>query len=178
LPPPGAVPDWQDVINNDGSGWIYSEIQEQIDSGVYNIGLIGYSHGGGIIANLSLLLWNNRVSGQLAAVVFAGTIDAVAYGSGPDCPFPPLGGYYYAAGQVPVTKSPALNWQGVGVNYWEPNGWSDLPVHGTNMNGATNYEISSLNIRSIDHSSIGVLPEVLAGIEIATDNAFGELSGD
>jgi hypothetical protein len=104
-----------DILNNDGTGRLYKEIQYEWGHGIYNVGLIGYSHGGGMMGNLSRLLRDNDPNPLFARVVFAATIDAVQYGSGPDAinVFTPNDGYYLSG---PLTISPALIWSAPGVN--------------------------------------------------------------
>jgi hypothetical protein len=166
MPLPGAVPAYEDVINNSGGGLLYSEIETELNRGYYDLGFISYSHGVGIMQNLDFLIKYSQATPSLTQLIFSGTIDGVQYGTGPDST-KPRDGYYVGIG-APVYDAESVLWPGaICVNYWEPNGWGGLAINGTNMNGATNYEIDFLN-----HSSIGVSSGVLSGIENATDNAF------
>jgi uncharacterized delta-60 repeat protein len=161
-------------LNPDGSGRIFDEICAENSAGYgYDIGLIGYSHGGGMMDNLSNYLWNNASElDPLTSVVFAATIDAVAYGTTNSNDL----GYTVHS---PLAQSPAAIWGAAGINYWEPNGYLQttvlgqpiyLPIHGMYLNGVTNYELSD------DHSGIAIDPAVLAGVENATDNLYNQLS--
>jgi hypothetical protein len=173
MPPQGAVPPYEDIINNDGSGLLYNETETELSRGYTKLGFIGYSHGVGIMGNFALKLVNDPQTPISTTVVFVGTIDGVEYGNGPDSASPPLNGWYVGIG-APVTLSPAIIWQGcIGDNYWEPNGWLTpkgiiyLSINGANMVGATNHEIDFLN-----HSQIGTSSGVLTAIENATDEAY------
>jgi hypothetical protein len=159
--------------NNNGTGRLNDEILYEVaNRGIYDIGLIGYSHGGGMIYNISTLLTNEQAGSLgLARVVFVGTIDAVEYGTGADS-VAFRDGYDDFS---PLSNSPAAGWGCVGVNYWEPNGWHNSgtvdAIRGTNIPGMTNYEIEYL-----DHGSIAVNSGVLSGIENSTDDVFFSLS--
>ena len=131
------------------------------------IGLIGYSFGGGVIANVSALLWNNPqfLDGE-TWVVYAGTMDAISTS---------LGGYAPFA----MRASPALQWESdslglslsQGYNFWEPNGdvrWS--PLGGLPLIGAINQEIPLDN-----HGSIQFDPGVLFDIEQDAIQTFQNL---
>jgi len=163
----------EDVLNNDGSGWLYNEIQYELaNRGIYNVGLIGYSHGGGMIANISNLLYFLGTPFG-TKVVFAATIDAVEYGTGPDSLMDPQNGSDVSS---PLEYSPVTIWGGSGFNYWEPNGWLGLTgyldrICGVSMSGVSNYELDYDN-----HSTIALDNGVLLGIENDLDNVFYSLS--
>ncbi len=170
MPPPGAVPAYEDIINNNGTGLLYTELQTELNRGYYDLGLIGYSHGVGIMGNMMLTLVNDPATPFFTTGVFVGTIDGVEYGAGPDSSgtwLTPRDGWYIGP-DAPVVVSPAALWPTTctGVNYWEPN-WYDGIVGGSNMLSATNYEIDFLTHSNIDNSS-----GVLSGIENAMDSAF------
>jgi hypothetical protein len=74
------------VVNWNGSGVIYDELVEETKRGQAEIALIGYSHGGGIVANMSERISEDRSSSSgfgpitenpLTKVVYVATIDAV-----------------------------------------------------------------------------------------------------
>jgi hypothetical protein len=167
------------VLNSDGSGRLYDEIQYELHQGFMNVGLIGYSHGGGMIAKISTDLWYDTNTPQWATVVFAGTIDAVWYGTG----F--MGGLGSSMnpneGMDPLAWSPALSdgvnpiWGGVAFNYYETSGYLGITgyvglVRGTSMPGAFNLQVAG------NHSTIGVDQAVLSAIETDINYVFGQLS--
>lgn len=167
------------VLNSDGSGRLYDEIQYELHQGFMNVGLIGYSHGGGMIAKISTDLWYDPNTPQWARVVFAGTIDAVWYGTG----F--MGGLGSSLnpneGMDPLAWSPALSdgfnpiWGGIAFNYYETAGSLGVSgyfglICGTTMPGAFNLQVAG------NHSTIGVDQAVLGAIETDTNFVFGQLS--
>jgi hypothetical protein len=182
--PPFNVPTnaTNDILNNDGSGRIYDEMMYEIlNRGIFDIGLIGYSHGGGMIWNISRRLSLDPNKPSLVNVVFCGTIDAVEYGTGADSGPPSIDGWYISD---PLPWSPGAanypNWSAYAVNYYENNGWYCaydgygyyLPIHGISLPGSTfNYLVNA-----DDHSSIALDLYVLTGVENATDEVFFSLS--
>ncbi|MGD1278787.1 MAG: hypothetical protein ABR964_16360 [Tepidisphaeraceae bacterium] len=154
------------ILLGNGSGRIYDEMMVDIAlntlAGDWNtpIGLIGYSHGGGMISNISNRLWNDPFA-TTASVIVAATIDGIEYGTYTDPSF---------ADWNPLGDSPAItpDWGGLGVNYYTLKGpWAWKKLHGVAMPGAAN--MPRLND---DHSSIGIDPEVLSGVEYWTGTAF------
>ena len=137
--------------------------------GMYDVGLIGYSHGGGMIANIAEDMYFDSNTPLLASVVYAATIDAVQYGTQP-------GGLYDF---VPLKYSPAEdpNWNfgGFAVNYFEPSGFHGSGyvglVHGISMPNALNIPITSNN-----HQQLGQNLSVLAGVEFELGQLWSLLS--
>lgn len=163
------------AINDDGTGLLYEELQEAIARGDADaIGLIGYSWGGGVISDLSNLLWNQYSATGNTWVVYAGTVDAI----NPSILGP--GGR--------VTTSPAFNWESStlglslseGVNYYETVGANHFLGSleaGMPMNGAQNFQILSVNNGTVplNHSTIITDSTVLNGIYEGALLAFQNL---
>jgi hypothetical protein len=179
------------VVNWDGSGELATEVEQEMKLGYGNIGLVGYSHGGGVIYSMSQFLANYVASNSgsnyniaESDVVFVGTIDAVE--RDPLDLHPPS----------PLQESPGVFWpvslfgdiDPIDVNYWEPNGapapwWlggNSFPppypivlsdTHGIAMYDAQNYEFDLLNHTNIDDNLY-----VLTSIENWINYAFFELS--
>ncbi len=145
------------AINLDGTGLVYDELLQAIArGGAGAIGLIGYSWGGGVVNNMSNLLWNQQSSLGNTWVVYAGTIDAINnqswLGLTPSLP-------------TALKISPADQWESsllgqnfsMGTNYWEPKGDATFGiVGGASMTGAEIFEINN-----DDHSTIGTDQTVL-----------------
>lgn len=149
--------------------------------GFTDIGIVGYSHGGGMIYNISRLLFLNNPNPMSASVVVAETIDAVAYGSGPDSTgtISPIDGFYV---HQPLQNSPALIWQtkgynSFGYNYWEPTGFAGGMGPGGNIRGMN--EVGAINrspFNFLNHSNIAVNAQVLGSVEDDIAFVFSELS--
>jgi hypothetical protein len=85
-----------------------------------DVGLIGYSFGGGVADNLSTYLFNQANAGNAPgtlSVAYAGTIDPIVY----------------LTGGIPLLTSPATLWGGVGFNYYESQGGAALTDGSSNQ---------------------------------------------
>ena len=175
---------------NDASGRIYDELFEETKRLTHenpfadrlDIGLVGYSHGGGMIYNLSQKILND---GLYANVVFSATIDAVQYDPLKD----QAGGVGGAKGfwnQQGLLSSPLSGWPNAeGHNWWEsvgfkfknifPGSGTLLPgeIHGLPF-GASN--IVDTRVFGTDHSRIAtdtnILNEAVSDAERVFDQIF------
>jgi hypothetical protein len=156
----------ESTINTDGSGRISDEIQHQasiwgtalIPGSGLDVGLLGYSWGGGMTDNISNYLWSSVETPLSMSVVYAGTIDAVQYGT-----------------SSPLADSPATIWGGTGFNYYEDYGdfpWYHQP-HGALLPGSN---VTNSGPYSLTHSSIGIDLPVLVMAELDLYGVFGSLS--
>jgi len=167
-------------LNPDGTGRIFDELlADNGIGGARDIGLIGYSHGGGMIYNISQELWDDRsiFNPNPLRVVFAATIDAIDYGT---CTSGDIGYNEWAS----LKKSPATIWNAVGVNYYESQGYEGAmaswwkrafgawawTVYGVEIPGVVNH-----NMDGLDHSTIGTDPWVLGDVETQTIKAFSQI---
>jgi hypothetical protein len=143
----------------------------------------GYSHGGGVIYNMSQRLYQAVQASQpgskmsLSDVVFVGTIDAVVRNP-VDLHWP-----------SPVTVSPGYFWPASNslnqnlpfdINFWEPYGAGELPVfsdtHGAWMFDAANQEIDTLSDGAVaTHTNIENDPAILQQIETDLEVTFAML---
>ena len=170
--PPFAVPNDETnvILCNDGSGRFYDEVVYELNyRGVRDIGLVAYSHGGGMSANFSSRLFYNNSLPIFSRIVVAETIDAVEYGTAADALIG-LNGWYDSN---PQPTSPAAIWGCAGDNYWEPSGWKYLGsagngrIRGTNMPGVPNTQLPALT-----HSQIAVDPWTLKQVSDNVDYVF------
>jgi hypothetical protein len=90
-----------------------------------------------------------------AHVTFAGTVDAIQYGS---------------AGTT-LTTSPAALWNGVGYNYYETR-QSGLPIGTPHMAGV----VANVQYPTLNHVMIGVNPTVWFNVDTNLQDTFDELS--
>jgi uncharacterized delta-60 repeat protein len=172
-----APPSVEPVLENNGQGLLLDEINQEIynfdnnysnltvfQGGIVQVGLVGYSHGGGMIENISNDLFNGQYMTSMNVPV-AATIDSIEYGTGPN--LPPSFGYY---DHSPLSNNPTQQWIGTDINYWEPNGYTNPTpwfvnggaIHGINLSGAINNpHIPFLNYANLNHSSIGVYLPIL-----------------
>jgi hypothetical protein len=164
--PDGEMP----TILPDGSGQLFDEIIQEVQyfqslGETTNIALIGYSHGGGMVYNLSQMLFNPITDPyqSLVEVPVTVTIDAVQYGTGSET------GYFKSTA---LKQNPAQSWEGIDYNFYEPNGYTGTPpapwVHGTNMtignfvnNPALSWTGNPFPYNGLNHSSIGVFQPIL-----------------
>lgn len=161
--------DWEgSVVQWNGRGRFYDELNEEISRGwAYNIGLIGYSHGGGTIYNMSDDIYQDRTIYDSQHVVFAATIDAVErYSSDQHLP-------------TSLGVSPGAMWNADSINYWESYGvpaWYNFGgvCSGQNMpaGGTKNTQISFVYGVSANHCNIYSSPVVISGIEREAEYAF------
>ncbi|MGD0542754.1 MAG: hypothetical protein ABSB33_14665 [Tepidisphaeraceae bacterium] len=189
--PYGAYP----VLNYDGSGSLLMEIGQEesyrfqnqyigltpLHLGTVEYGLVGYSHGGGMIDTISTdLRVSLGLSAGAAAVPIAVTIDAIEDSSATDF--------------KPLSENPASQWGGTDVNYWEPNGYAAAGsnwgmnyaedtllrnLHGMNLNGAINDPPLPWGIgyAGFDHSTIGISTLILDDAVARISGTFYALSG-
>ena len=172
--------DWQgSVVQANGRGPLYDELNEEIARGwAQNIALIGYSHGGGIIYNMSQDIHQDEQLGQTQQVVYVGTIDAVERETGDDT-LP-----------TPLPASPGNVWGAMDTNYYETNGtpipgtsylfptWA-VDCHGVSMANTTNTQITVIQGEGIDanHVNIYTDPRVISGIENSAIFALSQAGG-
>ena len=142
-------------LNNDGSGRVYDEIQEQFGEGYTDLGLIGWSHGAGMTENISTKLRNDSNTPLFCGVVFSDTIDGVKYGTG-------MNG---STNISSMTVSPASIWGGAGFNYFET---ISAIVHGAALAGAVN----NGPFGYVDHGAIGRDTGILNSVEADVDATF------
>jgi hypothetical protein len=158
------------VLNNDGSGRIYDEIMYEFEKGIGNLGLIGWSHGGGMTMNISNRLFLDSTLPLFSGVVFAATIDGINYGTGLD-DFLNVDGAYVKSS---MAVSPARAWGSYGFNYYEPNGVWYIPAPfmiGLPLVGATNYPPYT----ALNHENIGRNNAVLVAVENDVDQVYSSL---
>ena len=75
----------EDNVNQDGSGAVYNEIVEAIQTrGVTDIAIFGYSHGGGSVQELSVLLHEDRPVIGTFRIAYTAYIDAVDGSNSPN----------------------------------------------------------------------------------------------
>jgi hypothetical protein len=168
------------VVEPGGAGQLYDELQQEITresamGNIANIAMVGYSHGAGIIYNMSTLLYNDPIASQ-CLLVAADTIDGVQYDPYADSLWNQTG--YYDPN--PLQFSPAEAWDGIGENYYETKGYFYfnpttslgvwLPIHGMPMFATSNH---SEDPQNLSHSSIAIFPPVLTDVEDDMITAFG-----
>ena len=185
LDPPQEI---QPVLMPDGSGLLYDEITTmevnrfattyenetpQTNPGVVYYALIGYSHGGGMIYNISQKMLSSPLATHMLLPI-AVTIDAVNYGTGAWV------GYQEWFGTV-LTSNPVSGWGGYGdtidYNYYESAGYGPfVQVHGVPLNGlaVNDPSLIGVNYGALTHSSIGVCPGILNDATDQILNTFYE----
>jgi hypothetical protein len=179
------------ILANDGSGRIYDEINQEAfrvngDDPLgdkLDVGLIGYSHGGGMIYNLSQKILKDGNLNPYARVVFTATIDAVQYDPVANNPAGSGLGWYNQAGLI---TSPLKGWgaPAQGYNWYETKGY--VPITGIPGTGAyggiRGFPFNQANIvdnppvTPDDHQAIGVDFGVLNDVVSDTDSVFDSIS--
>ena len=180
------------ILANDGSGRIYDEItQEALRANGDNqfndpldVGLVGYSHGGGMIYNLSQKILHDNGLNKYARVVFTATIDAVQYDPVANMATGAAGGlgWFNMSGLI---TSPLRGWgsPAQGYNWYEPKGYTPvtgLPGTGS-YGGVRGFAFNAANIVDTgpvtpdDHSSIAVNLGILNNVVSDCESQFNSL---
>jgi fibro-slime domain-containing protein len=147
------------VINYDGSGRIYDEILHGAwYDNSWDIGLIGYSFGGGVSEKISRRLLTSSII-PFAGVWFAATIDGVKF---------PASAWF---GGTAMHHSPAWTSAG-GYNWWTDNKGPGLirGVHGQSLAGAF-YNAGPYS--NLTHTGIGFDPGIQLLVEFNCDTFYG-----
>jgi hypothetical protein len=162
MPDGGEV---EDTLDNDGSGRLGDEIVYEADKqGVLpglNVGLVGWSWGGGMCDEISNWMATAPYLGGSAHVTFAATVDGEVYGTGNPT--------------IPLYTSPAAAWGGWGFNYFElnPIPGQRYPILGvSNMGGAS----ANTQFANDNHGTIGIDPQLWSAVDADLNNTFGGLS--
>lgn len=165
-------------FNQDGSGQGlgFNEITNEFlnattthGAAITKLGLIGYSHGGGIAYNLAANQLYSWRTGDAQQIAFAGTIDAVERDQW-DIDINPLA---YSPGAQDA------GWNAVCSNWWEPNGVFLGFVRGQNMAdipAGSNHELPANELvagKTISHTNIYNDLNVIVGIESDLGSTFG-----
>ncbi len=181
------------ILANDGSGRIYDEVgQEALRANGDNqfndkldVGLIGYSHGGGMIYNLSQKILKDGNLNKYARVVFSATIDAVQYDPVANKALGSSGGLGFF-NQSGLINSPLKGWgsPALGYNWYETKGYVPAVAKGVTGTGAYSgvrgFPFSQSNITDTlvtpdDHSAIAVNFGILNSVVSDAESQFNSL---